>query len=176
MITAPKGKLEHHHRLPDQDSGLVDPVVLNAKRRALADRRLRCLIYLLGSRYCETDRHVRHCMVAVRPSACRLDLCPGDLRLSRIINIKFGYNDADAKMSAWEVYNRCKRRLPRLRASGHYAVPLRNIPARYCTGYLGDMGTPKPWAAGDFAAWMIYLGGAWHIFDPRNNVRVSAVS
>ncbi len=46
-----------------------------------------------------------------------------------------------------------------------------NIPARYCTGYLGDMGTPKPWAAGDFAGWFeAYLGGRWHTFDPRNFV------
>jgi transglutaminase-like putative cysteine protease len=47
-----------------------------------------------------------------------------------------------------------------------------NIPARYCTGYLGDLGTPPPYGIGDFAAWMeVYLDGAWHTFDPRNNVR-----
>ena len=46
-----------------------------------------------------------------------------------------------------------------------------NIPARYCTGYLGDIGMPKPWAAGDFAGWFeAYLGGRWHTFDPRNNI------
>ena len=46
-----------------------------------------------------------------------------------------------------------------------------NIPARYCTGYLGDMGTPPPYGVGDFAAWMeVYLGGRWYTFDPRNNV------
>jgi transglutaminase-like putative cysteine protease len=46
-----------------------------------------------------------------------------------------------------------------------------NIPARYCTGYLGDMGTLPPYGVGDFAAWMeVYLGGQWHTFDPRNNV------
>ena len=46
-----------------------------------------------------------------------------------------------------------------------------NIPARYCTGYLSDIGTPPPWAVGDFAAWFeAYLGGRWHMFDPRNNV------
>lgn len=46
-----------------------------------------------------------------------------------------------------------------------------NIPARYCTGYLSDVGTPKPWAAGDFAGWFeAYLGGHWRTFDPRNNV------
>ena len=46
-----------------------------------------------------------------------------------------------------------------------------NIPARYCTGYLGDMGTPKPWAPGDFSAWFeAYLSGEWHTFDARFNV------
>ena len=46
-----------------------------------------------------------------------------------------------------------------------------NVPARYCTGYLGDMGTAPPYGPGDFAAWFeAYLGGRWHIFDPRNNV------
>ncbi len=46
-----------------------------------------------------------------------------------------------------------------------------NIPARYCTGYLGDMGLPPPYSPMDFAAWFeVYLGGRWHTFDPRNNV------
>ncbi|UCF51916.1 MAG: transglutaminase family protein, partial [Bradyrhizobium sp.] len=41
---------------------------------------------------------------------------------------------------------------------------------RYCTGYLSDVGTPKPWAVGDFAGWFeAYLGGRWHTFDARNN-------
>jgi transglutaminase-like putative cysteine protease len=45
-----------------------------------------------------------------------------------------------------------------------------NIPTRYCTGYLGEIGMPEPWPPGDFAAWMeVYLGGRWHVFDPRNN-------
>ena len=46
-----------------------------------------------------------------------------------------------------------------------------NIPARYCTGYLGDIGIPPPYGPMDFAAWMeVYLGGRWYTFDPRNNV------
>ena len=46
-----------------------------------------------------------------------------------------------------------------------------NIPARYCTGFLGDMGAPPPYGPMDFAAWFeVYLGGAWHVFDARNNV------
>jgi transglutaminase-like putative cysteine protease len=46
-----------------------------------------------------------------------------------------------------------------------------NIPARYCTGYLSDIGTPMPYPPGDFAAWFeAWIGGRWHMFDPRNNV------
>lgn len=46
-----------------------------------------------------------------------------------------------------------------------------NIPARYCTGYLSDIGTSKPWAVGDFAGWFeAHIGGHWRTFDPRNNV------
>ena len=46
-----------------------------------------------------------------------------------------------------------------------------NIPARYCTGYLGDVGTPPPFSPGDFAAWFeAYLGGQWYTFDARNNM------
>jgi hypothetical protein len=46
-----------------------------------------------------------------------------------------------------------------------------NIPARYCTGYLGDIGIAPPYGPMDFAAWFeAYLGGRWYTFDPRNNV------
>ena len=45
-----------------------------------------------------------------------------------------------------------------------------NIPTRYCTGYLSDIGEPLPHPSGDFAAWMeVYLSGQWWVFDPRNN-------
>ena len=45
-----------------------------------------------------------------------------------------------------------------------------NIPARYCTGYISDIGLPLPHAPGDFGAWIeCFLGGRWHLFDPRNN-------
>ena len=46
-----------------------------------------------------------------------------------------------------------------------------NIPARYCTGYLGDIGMPPPYAPMDFARWFeAYLGGRWYTFDARNNI------
>jgi transglutaminase-like putative cysteine protease len=56
----------------------------------------------------------------------------------------------------------------------HLAIALcrcMNIPARYCTGYLSDIGIPPPHGPMDFAAWFeAYLGGRWYTFDPRNNV------
>ncbi len=44
-----------------------------------------------------------------------------------------------------------------------------NIPARYCTGYLGDIQSPVT-PPMDFSAWFeVYLGNKWNIFDARNN-------
>src|SRR6476619_4359997 len=74
-------------------------------------------------------------------------------------------------MSAWEAFNEGQGVC---RDYAHLAITLcrcMNIPARDCTGYLSDIGTPKPWAAGDFAgSFDAYIGGRWHTFDPRTNV------
>ena len=55
----------------------------------------------------------------------------------------------------------------------HLAVTLcrcMNIPARYCTGYLGDIGVPLDGSLTDFSAWFeAYLGGCWYTFDARHN-------
>jgi transglutaminase-like putative cysteine protease len=86
-------------------------------------------------------------------------------------HIRFDYQNARATRGAAEAFN---ERTGVCRDFAHLAVTFcrcMNIPARYCTGYLSDIGTPKPWAVGDFAAWFeAYLGGRWHMFDPRNNV------
>ena len=85
-------------------------------------------------------------------------------------HIAFGYEHARATKTAWEAFNEGKGVC---RDYAHLAIAFcrcMNIPARYCTGYLSDIGTPKPWAAGDFAGWFeAYLDGRWHTFDPRNN-------
>jgi transglutaminase-like putative cysteine protease len=45
-----------------------------------------------------------------------------------------------------------------------------NIPARYCTGYLGDIGVPLDPSPMDYSAWSeVYLGGHWYTFDARHN-------
>ena len=87
-------------------------------------------------------------------------------------HITFDYLSARPTKTAWEVYN---ERRGVCRDYAHLAITLcraLNIPARYCTGYLGDIGVPPMDAPMDFAGWMeAYLGGAWHVFDPRNNQR-----
>jgi transglutaminase-like putative cysteine protease len=73
-------------------------------------------------------------------------------------------------MTAWEAFN---ERKGVCRDYAHLAIAFcrcMNIPARYCTGYLGDIGIPPPHAPGDFAGWFeAYLGGRWYTFDARNN-------
>ena len=83
----------------------------------------------------------------------------------------FDYNHARPTKTAWEAYN---ERGGVCRDYTHLAIAFcrcMNIPARYCTGYLGDIAIPKPDAPMDFSAWFeAYLGGQWYTFDPRNNV------
>ena len=85
-------------------------------------------------------------------------------------HIEFGYHHARRTRTAWEAYN---EGVGVCRDYAHLAIALcrcMNIPARYCTGYLGDMGTPPPWGTMDFAGWFeAWLGDRWYTFDARNN-------
>ena len=87
-------------------------------------------------------------------------------------HISFGYHFARPTKTAAEAY---AERQGVCRDFAHLAITLLrclNIPARYCTGYLGDIGVPVADAPMDFAGWLeAYIGGAWHTFDPRNNAR-----
>ena len=169
-IVAPAGRHASGGRRHRRDSGLPDPVVCIGGSAAVEDLPADTLVYLLGSRYCETDR--------LSDIAWKLfeNTPPGWPRVQAICDfvhrhIAFGYEHARATKTAWEVYSEGKGVC---RDYAHLAITFcrcMNIPARYCTGYLSDIGTPKPWAAGDFAGWFeAYIGGRWHMFDPRNNV------
>ncbi len=129
------------------------------------------LVYLLASRYCETER--------LMDEAWRLfgAITPGWGRVQAVCDfahqhICFGYHFARATKTAAEAY---AERQGVCRDFAHLAITLLrclNIPARYCTGYLGDIGVPPTPAPMDFAGWLeAYIGGAWHTFDPRNNER-----
>ena len=86
-------------------------------------------------------------------------------------HITFAYEDARSTRSAWEAF---AERRGVCRDYAHLAVAFcrcMNIPARYCTGYLGDAGTLPPYGVMDFAAWFeAYVDGHWQTFDARNNV------
>ena len=141
---------------------------LNSMR--LADLPEDSLVFLLGSRYCETDRLSEIAWQLFEKTP------PGWARVQAICDyvhnrIAFGYEHARATKTAWEAFNEQRGVC---RDYAHLAVAFcrcMNIPARYCTGYLGDMGTPKPWGVMDFAGWFeAYLGGRWYTFDARNNI------
>jgi len=168
-VVAPAGRLKVSSDVMIRDSGLPDAVVPQAQQIAVQDLPEEALLFLLGSRYCETDQlsEIAWNLFGQTPM--------GWARVQAICDfvhdhIKFGYLDARVTRTALEAYH---ERIGVCRDYAHLAVAFcrcMNIPARYCTGYLGDMGTPKPWAPGDFAAWFeAYLGGQWYTFDPRNN-------
>ncbi len=169
-ITAPPGQIRIRGAGVLNDSGQLDPAFPSACQHLVQDLPEETLVFLLGSRYCETDR--------LSDIAWNLfgQSMPGWPRVQAICDfahnqIAFDYQNARPTRTAWEAYN---ERTGVCRDYAHLAIALcrcMNIPARYCTGYLGDMGTPPPYGVPDFAAWMeVYLGGRWHTFDPRNNV------
>jgi transglutaminase-like putative cysteine protease len=168
-MVAPAGRMRLAGDGVVRDSGLPDPVFASAIQHAVEDLPADTLVYLLGSRYCETDRlsDIAWQLFEKTP--------PGWARVQAICDfvhrhIGFGYEHARASKTAWEAYEEGKGVC---RDYAHLAIAFcrcMNIPARYCTGYLSDIGTPKPWAVGDFAGWFeAYIGGHWRTFDPRNN-------
>jgi len=169
-IVAPRGEIRLSADAIVNDTGELDAVVPSAEQIPVQNLPEETLVFLLGSRYCETDllSEVAWSLFHNAPT--------GWGRVQAICNfvhqhIAFGYEHARATKTAWEAFN---ERTGVCRDYTHLAVALcrcMNIPARYCTGYLSDIGLPSPYAPMDFAAWFeAYLGGQWHTFDPRNNV------
>lgn len=170
-ITAPAGRIRISSDGLILDNAQLDPYWPDTPQHEVQDLPEETLVFLLGSRYCETDR--------LSETAWQLfgNTPPGWARVQAICDyvhnhIWFNYQNARATRSAYEAFN---ERTGVCRDYAHLAVTFcrcMNIPARYCTGYLSDLHTPPPWGLPDFAAWFeVYLGGAWHMFDPRNNVR-----
>jgi transglutaminase-like putative cysteine protease len=169
-IVAPAGRVHLKAEGMVRDSGRPDVVASEAQQHAVEDLPTDTLIYLLGSRYCETDRLTETAWKLFEKSP------PGWRRVQAICDfvhhhIAFGYEHARPTMTAFDVYNEGKGVC---RDYAHLAIAFcraMNIPARYCTGYLGDIGIPPPYGTMDFAGWFeAYLGGRWYTFDPRNNM------
>ncbi len=154
-----------------EDCGVPEAAHWSAREHAVSELPSECLQYLLASRYCETD--------LLMSDAWRLfgHLAPGWSRVQAICDfvnreILFGYQFARPTKTALETF---RERQGVCRDMAHLAISFcrcLNIPARYCTTYLGDTGVPPVDAPMDFAGCMeVFLGGEWHVFDPRNNAR-----
>jgi transglutaminase-like putative cysteine protease len=169
-VLAPAGRLEVSSHFEIADPGLPDPIVLDAGQCDVWQLPPETLVYLLSSRYCETDKLGELAWSMFR------DTEPGWRRVQAICDfthkrLEFGYPHGRPEKSALDALNEGKGVC---RDFAHLAIALcrsMNIPARYCTGYLGDIGMPPPYGVMDFAAWFeVYLDGGWHTFDARNNV------
>ncbi len=169
-IVAPQGRLVLRADALVQDSGLPDVVVPALRQVPVEQLPEAVLLYLLGSRYCETDQ--------LSDMAWREfgDGPTGWARVQAICDfvhhhIEFGYPYARRTRTAVQAFNEGQGVC---RDYAHLAIALcrcMNIPARYCTGYLGDIGIPASRDPMDFAAWFeAYLGGRWYTFDARNNM------
>ncbi len=168
-IVAPAGMIGISTSFTVIDSGEPDRQSPRAMAMPVEELPDDALMFLLGSRYCETDK--------LSATAWRLfgGIAPSWSMVQDICDfvhdhIKFDYQQADSTRSAADAYD---HRVGVCRDYAHLAVTLcrcMNIPARYCTGYMGDIGVPLV-PPMDFSAWFdVYLDGEWHTFDARNNI------
>ena len=168
-LVAPAGQFRIAADALINDRGIAEPVAPDAQQWSVETLPEETLVFLLGSRYCETDR--------MSDAAWSLfgQTAPGWPRVQAVCDfvqghITFGYEFARPTMTAYEVFN---ERRGVCRDFAHLAVTLcrcLNIPARYCTGYLPDIGVPPSPDPMDFAGWFeAFLGGRWYTFDARNN-------
>ena len=169
FIHAPAGRMTLSSSVLVYDSGEPDDVASGAPQHSLETLPVEVLVYLLGSRYCETDRftNIAWSLFGNVPKGWPLVQAICEFVHNRI---KFGYEHASPTKTAWDAYHEGRGVC---RDFAHLAVTLcrcMNIPARYCTGYLGDIGVPYDPAPMDFSAWFeAYLGGRWYTFDARHN-------
>ena len=168
-LVAPPGVLEIRNRFVIRDSGMPDEVQLDAEQLPVDKLPDDILIYLLGSRYCDTQKlgDLAWAMFGPIPGGWRRVQAICDYVHNRI---QFGYHHARNDRTAAEGH---EERIGVCRDFAHLAVTMcrcLNIPARYCTGYLGDIGVPRDPAPLDFSAWFeVFIGGRWVTFDARHN-------
>ena len=169
-LVAPPGQIRISADALIYDRGIPDTIVPNATQTSVERLPEETLVYLLGSRYCDSDRLSEF---AWRQFGATI---PGWSRVQAVCDfvhghLTFGYQFARATRTAFEAF---QERQGVCRDFAHLAITLcrcLNIPARYCTGYLGDIGIPPVDAPMDFSGWFeAYLDGLWYTFDARHNV------
>jgi transglutaminase-like putative cysteine protease len=170
-VLAPEGPTTFTSEFLIRDTGEVEPAAPNAVQMAVEDLPGDTLQFLLSSRYCEIDEMV--------PLAWSLfgATKPGWERVQAIVDwthrhLVYDYKRARPTRTARQAYG---EQTGVCRDYAHLAIALcrsMNIPARYCTGYLGDIGVPALPTPMDFHAWFeVFLDGGWHTFDARHNAR-----
>jgi transglutaminase-like putative cysteine protease len=168
-FVAPAGRMTMKTETVVRDSGDWDRADPDAQQIPIELLPADTLLFLLGSRYCETDRlsETAWSLFGATPLGWPRVKAVCDYVHERI---QFGYEHSRPTRTAAEAY---QEQRGVCRDYAHLALAFcrcLNIPARYCTGYISDIGLPPPHAPGDFAAWIeVFLGGKWHTFDPRNN-------
>jgi len=168
-ILAPPGNLRFHNSTLIRDSGVPDLQGFDAEEVPIQKLPTDILLFLMSSRYCEVDLAVNTAVElfgnSPRGWGRVLAICDWVHR-----NVTFGYSFASPTRTALGVYN---ERVGVCRDFQHLAITFcraLNIPARYATGYLGDIGVPPTDCPMDFSAWFeVYLGGRWWTMDARHN-------
>jgi transglutaminase-like putative cysteine protease len=168
-LVAPPGKLRLWNMTRVEDSGEPDEVCPLARQQPVEDLPPAVLPFLFGSRYCDVDKltDVAWSLFGHTPF--------GWPRVQAVCdwvhhNVQFGYQFASPFKSAFDVY---QQRTGVCRDFNHLALTFcrgLGIPARYATGYLGDIGVPASPFPMDFSGWFeAYLDGRWFTFDARHN-------
>ncbi len=168
-IIAPRGQLRLWNNAVIENSGQPDPVDWDAHQLLVSELPQSTLQYLLSSRYCEVE------LLSDVAWQRFGNLSPGYSRVQAICdwihsNIRYGYQHTHTTKTAYGTYT---ERTGVCRDFAHLAIALcrcLHIPARYATGYLGDIGMPAQPIPMDFHAWFeVFLGDKWHTFDARHN-------
>ena len=168
-VLAPAGKVRFWYDNVAWDSGLHEPKIDGARLHPVDELPDECLPFLLASRYCEVDRMVQMAWDLFGKTP------PTWERVQAVMDwankhVEFGYQYARPTKSAYDV---CQEKQGVCRDYMHLAITVLralNVPARYATGYLGDIGVPPAPFPMDFSAWFeVYLGGKWYTLDARHN-------
>jgi transglutaminase-like putative cysteine protease len=170
-LVAPAGRITFRSDFIARDDGQPEPTGAGALQIPVDDLPDHVIEYLLPSRYCDME---------LLNDLAWAEFKHTDLGWARVQavaeytyrRISFGYEHARPTKTAYEAH---EERCGVCRDYAHLAITLLrclNIPARYATGYLGDIGVPPSDTAMDFSACVqVYLGGTWHTLDPRHNAR-----
>lgn len=148
--------------------GSPDPIKADARQAEVQDLPHDVLQFLLASRYCEVDRlcGLAGDLFGHVPKGWALAIAIRDWVHD---HVRFDYKSARPTKTALDVLT---ERVGVCRDFQHLAITLSramNIPARYVTGYLGDIRSPYA-GAGDFSAWYeVFLDGRWWTMDARHN-------